>query len=72
MCSMPLMRWRQTAVIDAFKHLNLIDDRKMTLEHVVAFLSKHADGPMKNVRSSGAPGQVDRATCVEPRFLVIL
>jgi hypothetical protein len=37
-----------------------------------AFLSKDADGPMKNVRSSGAPGQLDRATCVEPCFLVIL
>lgn len=37
------------AAIDAFKHLNSIDDRKMALEHVVAFLSKHADGPLKHV-----------------------
>ncbi|KAI0269044.1 linoleate diol synthase [Russula aff. rugulosa BPL654] len=36
------------AAIDAFKHLNSIDDRKMALEHVVAFLSKHADGPLKH------------------------
>jgi linoleate 10R-lipoxygenase len=34
-----------TAAIDAFKHLNSIDDRKMALEHVVAFLSHHADDP---------------------------
>lgn len=36
------------AAIDAFKHINSIDDRKMALEHVVAFLSKHADGILKD------------------------
>ncbi|KAH9967528.1 linoleate diol synthase [Russula dissimulans] len=36
------------AAIDAFKHMNSIDDRKMALEHVVAFLSKHADGVLKD------------------------
>jgi hypothetical protein len=54
----------KVAIVDAFKHLNSIDDRKMAvscscflvgfpdmhmaqLEHVVAFLSQHADGPLK-------------------------
>ncbi|KAI9449938.1 linoleate diol synthase [Lactarius psammicola] len=35
------------AGIDAFKHINSLDDRKMGLEHVVAFLSKHSDGIIK-------------------------
>jgi len=36
------------AAIDAFKHINSVDDRKMALEHVIAFLSKHADGILKD------------------------
>ncbi|KAI0306151.1 linoleate diol synthase [Multifurca ochricompacta] len=36
------------AVIDAFKHINSLDDRKMALEHVVAFLAQHADGILKD------------------------
>ncbi|KAH9973470.1 putative linoleate diol synthase [Lactifluus volemus] len=36
------------AVIDTFTHLNSINDRKMALEHVVAFLSHHANGPFKD------------------------
>jgi len=28
---MPLMIWLQAAAIDAFKHLNSIDDRKMAV-----------------------------------------
>ncbi|KAH9056259.1 linoleate diol synthase [Lactarius vividus] len=35
------------AGIDAFKHINSLDDRKMGLEHVVALLSKHSDGIFK-------------------------
>ncbi|KAH8997828.1 linoleate diol synthase [Lactarius hatsudake] len=34
--------------IDAFKHINSLDDRKMGLEHVVALLSKHSDGIFKD------------------------
>jgi linoleate 10R-lipoxygenase len=34
--------------IDAFKHINSLDDRKMGLEHVVYFLSQHADGILKD------------------------
>ncbi|KAH9056263.1 linoleate diol synthase [Lactarius vividus] len=36
------------AGIDAFKHINSLDDRKMGLEHVVALLSKHSDGIFKD------------------------
>jgi linoleate 10R-lipoxygenase len=36
------------AGLDAFKHINSLDDRKMGLEHVVAFLSEHADGALKD------------------------
>ncbi|KAN0138085.1 hypothetical protein V8E53_003974 [Lactarius tabidus] len=36
------------AAIDAFKHINSLDDRKMGLEHVVYFLSQHADGILKD------------------------
>ncbi|KAI0260103.1 linoleate diol synthase [Gloeopeniophorella convolvens] len=36
------------AAIDAFKHINSLDDRKFGLEHVVAFLSQHADGVFKD------------------------
>ncbi|KAI9509771.1 linoleate diol synthase [Russula earlei] len=36
------------AALDAFKHINSVDDRKMALEQVVAFLAKHADGVLKH------------------------
>ncbi|KAF8265064.1 heme peroxidase [Lactarius quietus] len=49
------------AGIDAFKNINSLDDRKMGLEHVVHFLSEHADGALK-----------DRVTEFENKLVQIL
>jgi hypothetical protein len=76
------MPWKQAAAIDAFKHINSVDDRKMAVSphihaHVTSCSRRAARTrhclPLQTCRrhpqgqSSGPPEQARRAPCVPPR-----